>query len=273
MKMPAKQVRNVEISFDDNGAGPPVLLVHGFPLDRTMWAAQAAALVDAGFRAIVPDLRGYGKSTQTAEDAATGVDMSMYADDLAALLDALSVAEPVVLAGFSMGGYIGWEFCKRHRAKLSALVLCDTKAAADNAEAAANRLAMAENVDTWGAAHVAELMIPKLFAPPTIDQNSPVVESVRRTIANTSTAAIAASQRGMARRADYSGRLAEFDLPVLAIGGEHDVISPPAEMQSIATGLADSRYVPIPDAGHMAPVENPAAVSAALVEFCQGLPH
>jgi 3-oxoadipate enol-lactonase len=265
--MRAFDIHNIKIAVEDRGSGKPVLLVHGFPLCRSMWKSQVESLVAAGYRAINPDLRGYGDSTLGEDDGEQGVDMHRYADDLAVLLDAMQVDEPVVFVGFSMGGYIAWEFVQRHRNKLAALVLCDTKAAADSEEAAVNRLKMAKLVDTWGANHVADLLIPKLFAAATIRDRPQLVEPVRKVIEQTPTAAIAAAQRGMARRADFTSRLSEFDLPILAIGGEHDAISPPQEMQSIADGLPNARFVEISGAGHMAPVENPDDVSEAIVEF------
>ncbi len=260
-------VGDVELAVTDVGVGRPVLLVHGFPLDRRLWNPQIDALVAAGSRAIAPDLRGYGRSSFGKCDASDGVGMHQYADDLAGLLDVMSVAERVVFVGFSMGGYIAWEFFDRYRDKLAGMVLCDTRAAADSPEAAANRMKMANHVDTWGSRHVAELLIPKLFASDTIRHRPELVESVREMITQSPTAAIAAAQRGMARRTDFSDRLAEFDLPVLAIGGEHDAISPPDEMQRMAAAMPDAKFTRIAGAGHMAPIENRAAVNAAIVDF------
>ncbi len=269
--MPTISVGNIEMAVTDaqleSGAGRPVLLVHGFPLDRSMWEPQVAAIAGAGFRAIAPDLRGYGGSTLGKCDASQGVDMHQYADDLAQLIDAMRVDEPVVFVGFSMGGYIAWEFLDRHRDKLAAVVLCDTRASADDPEAAANRLKMADHVDTWGSRHVAELLIPKLFAPNTIKHHPELVEPVREMITQSPTAAIAAAQRGMSRRVDFSGRLAEFDIPTLAIGGEYDAISPPDEMRSMAAAMPNAKFTQIAGAGHMAPVENPEAVNEAIVKF------
>lgn len=257
----------VTLAVDDQGSGRLVLLVHGFPLDRQMWSHQVATIVEQGHRAIAVDLRGYGESTLAPHDGNDGVDMHRYADDLAELLLAMRIDEPVVLAGFSMGGYIAWEFARRHAKRLAALILCDTRAGADSKEAADNRLKMAELVDKWGTRHVADMMIPKLFAPSSQAEQSKVVDAVREVIESTPTAAIAAAQRGMARRQDFSERLEEFALPALLIAGEHDAISPPAEMRNVAERLPNGQFVQISEAGHMAPVENPAAVSSAITQF------
>jgi pimeloyl-ACP methyl ester carboxylesterase len=257
----------IQLAAADLGAGPTVLLVHGFPLESSMWQSQAKALVEAGFRTVVPDLRGYGQSTLASGDAAAGVDMWRYADDLAELLAAIGIDEPIVFVGFSMGGYIAWEFLSKYRELVDRLVLCDTRAAADSQEAAANRLKMADLVDTWGSRHVADLLIPKLFADATIQRQPELVEPVRRMITDSPTAAIAAAQRGMARRRDFSLQLATFDVPTLALGGAHDAISPPAEMAAMAAAMPQAEFVEISGAGHMAPIENAAAVNRALVDF------
>ncbi|MEZ6106733.1 MAG: alpha/beta hydrolase [Pirellulaceae bacterium] len=111
--------------------GPILLMVHGFPLDHSMWQFQIAEFADR-CRVLAVDLRGFGASESRDET----VSMEQYADDLAALLDELGIAEPVNYLGLSMGGYVAWQFWKRHRQRLERLILCDTRARADNDEVA-----------------------------------------------------------------------------------------------------------------------------------------
>ena len=125
------KLSTVELAYVDHGIGPPILLVHGFPLDHSMWSAQIDALAGR-YRVIAPDLRGFGESSLGDADPEVGVSMERYADDLAELLDVLAVADPVVLVGFSMGGYIAWQFVRKHAVRLRALIQCDTRAAADS---------------------------------------------------------------------------------------------------------------------------------------------
>ena len=163
----------------------PVLLVHGFPLNHAMWAAQIDAL--AGLcRVIAPDLRGFGQSTLGDADLQQGVSMERYADDLVELLDAIGLREPVVLIGFSMGGYIAWQFVGKYAGRVQALVQCDTKAVADTEEARQNRLKMAENIAEWGSARVADTMGAKFFAGRTWNTKPDVVAAVRRMIESAS---------------------------------------------------------------------------------------
>jgi pimeloyl-ACP methyl ester carboxylesterase len=254
------------LSYTDAGTGRPVLLIHGYPLDRTMWADQITHLA-ANYRVIAPDLRGFGASSMFDGDPATGIAMSQYADDLLHLLDELQVSEPVVLCGFSMGGYISFPFVEQHRAKVAALVLCDTRAAADTADARAKRLETAQQVHDHGSGWIAEQMIPKLFAEATRRDRPELVDRTADVIRRTDPDAIAAALRGMAHRSDSTPLLAQLDLPTLVIVGEDDAISTRDEMTGIAKAVRGAELVVVPDAGHMAPVENAATVTKTLQKF------
>lgn len=259
-----------ELSYYETGAGVPVILLHGFPLDHTMWRHQIDALRDS-CRVIAPDLRGFGRSGLAEDDSEYGIEMARYADDVRAVLDDAGVAEPVVLGGFSMGGYVLWQFVRLFAERVRALVLCDTRAAADNDEARANRLKAAGEVMRTGSGPVAEGMLPKLLAPGTLASRQEVVDEVAAMIRATKPAAIAAAQRGMARRPDVRGDLPGLNMPALVIVGTEDAISPPAEMREIAAALPQPTLVEIPRAGHMTTLENPAAVNQALRDFIAAL--
>lgn len=253
-----------------NGSGRPLLLIHGFPFDHTMWQNQIEPLAEH-CQVIAPDLRGYGGSSLAQKDAEQGVLMSTYAEDLIAVLDQVGVNEPVILCGFSMGGYILWQLAKRFPERVKALVPCDTRAAADTDDARAGREKMASTVAETGTEPVVEAMLPKLVAKHTLDARPELVEQVSSMIRGARPAAIAAAQRGMAQRPDMTDALAEFDWPALLIGGAEDAISPPAEMRGIADVLPQGRFVEIAGAGHMSPLENAPAFNEALLAFVRSL--
>lgn len=265
-------VSSSTISYVDCGAGTPILLIHGFPLDHTMWNSQIESLSKSA-RVIAPDLRGFGLTPLAEGDAERGITMETYADDLAELLDAIGIQEPVVLVGFSMGGYIAWQFVRKYTARVRALVQCDTRAAADTDEARAGRLKMAENVAQWGSGRVAEMMGPKLLAPQTFQRKPEVVAAIRSVVEHTDPAGIAAAQRGMAARPNVNALLPTIQVPTLILVGEQDAISPPAEMKSIADAIPGAEYAVVPRAGHMTTMEEPDAVNEALLRFVQGLNH
>lgn len=264
------QCGDIEIATVDAGVGVPVLLVHGFPLDHTMWDPAIAAL-QQHCRVIAPDLRGYGATPLGEIDEAAGVTMPEYAADLLRLLDGLGIEEPVVLVGFSMGGYIAWPFWEAAPERLCGLVLCDTRAAADDPEAKRMRLKMADKAAEWGTRKIADAMEAKLFAKATREDRPEIIAETREVIGRTAPEAIAAAQRGMAERPDWTPRLGEMNLPTLAIVGDQDVISPPAEMQAITAAMPNARTEVIPGAGHMTTVEQPEAVIAAILRFVKEL--
>jgi 3-oxoadipate enol-lactonase len=255
-----------ELWCADRGAGPPLLLVHGFPLDHSMWHVEPASL-PAQVRVIAPDLPGFGRSP-AADDKLT---MEQFADCLAGMLDALAVREPVVLCGLSMGGYIGLQFWRKYAVRLRGLIFCDTRAQADAPEAAAARLVMADRVLSEGPAPLVETMLPKLFAETTRRERPQVVAGLRAVMMATDPRGIAAAARGMAERPDMTARLAEIRCPTLVLVGQEDALTPPADMRTMAAAIPGAKYVEIPAAGHMSPLENPAAVNGAIAEFLAAL--
>ncbi len=246
----------------DRGAGTPLLFVHGFPLDHSMWQAQVDCFSQR-CRTIVPDLRGFGKS-----DVHPGPNgMEDFADDLAQLLDALGETQPVVFIGLSLGGYIGWQFFQKYPERVLALVACDTRTVADSPEAAAARSAMIDRVRREGASCVADAMISRLFSPSSLQQQPELVEQMRQVILRTPVEGLAAALEGMRTRPDMTRILEKIDVPTLVMVGEHDVVSPPDEMRQIADKIYHSVWCVVPHSGHLSPLENPTVFNDALTEF------
>lgn len=256
------QLPGVSLEVVDQGRGPVVLLVHGFPLDHSMWSGQIDEL-SRSFRVLAPDLRGFGNSEVTSGT----VTMQQFADDLAAMLDALGVTEPITFCGLSMGGYIGWQFFARHRAQLARLVQCDTRAVADAPEARDGRLKTAADTEANGPAKLVDAMLPKLFPKPAIEAQREFVVATKRVMLSTSSAGIAAAARGMAERPDVTSMLPQIDVPTLVVCGEHDAIAATEEMRGIAAAIPQAEYVEIAGTGHMAPLEDPATFNAAILRF------
>lgn len=255
-------IRGVELHYDDGGDGEPVLLVHGFPLTRAMWDGVVAGLRDR-WRVIVPDLRGHGDSEASAETS-----MRVYADDLIALLDEIGETRPVVVVGLSMGGYIAFELYRRHPGRIRAMVLADTRATRDAPEAARKRLETAAEVLSAGSRVVAEGMVDRLFAPSAPRE---LRDRWTRIMGATSPIGAAAALRAMAARTDSRRLLKRIPVPVLAVVGAEDVITPASEARAIAEAAPDARLRVIAGAGHMSPLERPAEFVEVLVEFLESL--
>jgi pimeloyl-ACP methyl ester carboxylesterase len=242
--------------------GYPLLLVHGFPLDHSQWQPQIDYFADH-CRVIAPDLRGFGAS----DVRAGAVTMEQMADDLHNLLNALAIHEKVIFCGLSLGGYVGWQFWRKYRERVLAMILCDTRSAADTADGAAGRRQLAAKVLAEGSTVAAEAMIPKLFASETRQQQPELVDRVRQMMAANPPAGLAAALEGMAIRPDAQQILSTIDVPTLVIVGEHDAIATVDEMRGMADAIPDAGWVVVPHAGHLAPLENPTVVNDAIAEF------
>lgn len=262
-----KQISLSSLSLQvvDQGSGPVVLLVHGFPLDHSMWRSQIDAL-SGDFRVLAPDLRGFGGS----EGEGDSWTMELLADDLAELLDVLGVSSPIAFCGLSMGGYIAWQFLRRHERRVNRLILCDTRAAPDTVEIAKGRRELAERVLHEGAAIVEAAMIPKMFAATTRERHPERILATRDVILQTRPASIAAALRGMAARGDATDLLPRISVPTLVVCGAEDLISPVSEVREMTARIPGAQFVEIADAGHMAPLEQPETVTQALHEFLAG---
>lgn len=260
--MQTLNINGAELKVLDQGQGPVVLLVHGFPLTHAMWRPQIEALA-ADYRIIAPDLRGFGESSVTPGT----VTMRQFADDLAGVLDALNITEPVTFCGLSMGGYIGWQFVENYPERLKSLICCDTKASADSEEAIQNRHKLAASVLKHGVGVLAQAMPEKLFAKETLDQQNEVVEQCKQMMLAAHPEGAVAALRGMAERPDWTALLPTIQVPTLIIVGEDDQITTVEEMRAMASAIPQSQFLEVANSGHMAPLEQPEPVNATLKDF------
>lgn len=249
----------------ETGSGPAVVLLHAFPMDSALWAAQRRPIGQAGYRVITPDLPGFGGSALPSGPAS----LDVMADEVAALLDHLGIDRAIV-GGLSMGGYVTMAMLRRHRERLAGIVLADTKATADTPQGAAARQAMAAEVEAAGSAVViAEGMLPNLLGTTTRSTRPEVVAAVSRWIGAQPAAAVAWAQRAMAARPDSSADIAGFGGPVLVLYGEEDTISTAADAQAMAAaarvGGSPTSVLEIPRSGHLSAVEDPDAVTRGLL--------
>lgn len=254
----------------DQGHGPVVVLVHGFPLEHRMWQHQIDAL-SASYRVIAIDLPGFGASPLPAHavDNDNTMDMDDYARSIAAALDSRKVSKRVHLVGFSMGGYISFAFARLFPDRLASLTLVDTKAAPDTADGAKGRLETARKVLAEGSDVVAEAMSCKLFARITCLERPHLVEETKQLMASQSPQGVAAALGAMARRPDSTPDLASIRIPTLVLVGLEDAITPPFEMKKVADALPQSQYIKIADAGHLTTLEQPGEVNQALLSFLE----
>src|SRR5690349_9257645 len=243
------RVADVQLAFTDTGLGQAVVLLHGYPFNRSLWSGQVNALSNS-YRVITPDLRGLGESDATP-GAAT---MNRMAQDVAALLDQLEISRAVV-GGLSMGGYVALAFYKQFPSRVRALVLADTRAQADTDEGKQNRFQQAEKARSEGMAGIADSMLPKLLTPETVSKHPEIVKRVRDMMLKTKPEGAAGALLGMAEREDQTGLLAQIACPTLILAGREDPITPVADSEKMQREIAGSRLVVIENAAHVSNLE------------------
>jgi 3-oxoadipate enol-lactonase len=258
------RIGGATLDYDARGSGPAVLFLHAFPLGQAMWDAQAKAL-EATHQVVRFDARGFG-GTPPGDGLLT---MERIADDAAALLDHLGLSK-AALCGLSMGGYAAFAFVRRHPSRLGALVLADTRTAADSVEQRRSRSAQAEKVRRGGPAAIADAFLEKAVGDTTRKERPGVVARIKEMI-------LAAPSRGvvdgLAARADSGPTLREIKVPTLVVCGAEDALTPVADAEAIHRGVPGSTLVVIPGAGHLSAVEDPAAFNHALVAFLATAPR
>ena len=240
------------------GTGPAILLVHGYPLDGAMWSSVARRLSER-FRVLKPDLPGHGENSLPP-----GGTIDSYADFLSAVIDA--AGGPVGLAGFSMGGYVDLALVKRRPEQVSALALVDTRAEADDEATRARRDESIALLRQSGIEPVAEAMLGKLVSPQSLAK-SDLADRVRRILRRQNAAAYESDLAAMRGRPDFLSFLAQIAVPTLVVVGEEDVITPPDRARAMVDAIPGARFAMIPQAGHLTPMESPAAVAKALGDF------
>jgi pimeloyl-ACP methyl ester carboxylesterase len=251
----------VTLAYDDCGSGCPVVFLHAFPLDRTLWQPQQA-LRDV-CRVVALDLPGFGESPLAAPFTIDGV-----ADIVAAFLVELKIS-PAVVAGLSMGGYVALALARRHPDQLRALILADTRAGADDPATKENRTKSIALVTEKGTAALFEGLLPKILSDHTRTNKPQCVEQLQTIAAKQSPVAVAAALAALRDRPDATPDLAAIAVPTLVVVGEHDAITPPLTAANLAAPIRNSRLVHIPGAGHLSNWENPDAFNAAIRAFLQ----
>jgi 3-oxoadipate enol-lactonase len=260
------RVRNLELAYETAGTGAPVVLLHGFPFNRSLWREQVEALGHAQ-RVIAPDLRGFGATTATNEPAT----METYAADVCALLDELEL-ERVVLGGLSMGGYVALAFYRRYPERVRALILADTRPQADTEEARRTRELQAQRALAAGMQEIAEAMLPKLLTRATRANRPEIVARVREMILSISPVGAAAALRGLALRRDQTDLLAEINVPTLIMVGNEDEITPPFVAEQMQRAIRGSQLEVVEGASHCANLERADEFNHALINFLSTLP-
>ncbi|OEJ40008.1 hydrolase [Streptomyces agglomeratus] len=253
-RVSGKSPEGLTVGYTDEGSGPPLVLVHGHPFDRTMWAPQVDAFTPT-HRVIAPDLRGYGES-----DVVPGITpLSSFADDIAALLDHLGI-ERAVLGGLSMGGQIVMECYRLFPHRITGLVLADTFPAAETQEGKRSRNAAADRLLAEGMKGYADEVLDRMVAP----YNTEAAAHVHRMMTAASPEGAAAALRGRAQRSDYRDLLTRVSVPTLVVVGRDDTYTPVADAEAMHAAIPGSTLAVIESSAHLPNLERPGAFNAVL---------
>ena len=250
-----------QMAYTDTGIGRPLVLIHGYPFNRTLWDEQVNVLTHS-YRVIVPDLRGFGDS-----DASTGPStMNRLAQDVARLMDHLGISQAVI-GGLSMGGYVVLAFYKQFPSRVRALILADTRAQADTEDGKQTRAQQAEKALTEGMGGIADAMLPKLLTPETVSKRPEIVKRVRDMMLKTKPEGAAAALQGMAEREDQTQLLSQITVPTLILVGTEDPITPVADSEKMHEAIRGSRLVVLDKASHVSNIEQAEEFNQELKRF------
>jgi 3-oxoadipate enol-lactonase len=250
--------RGNTLNIKASGSGQTIFLIHGFPLDHRMWIKQIEAL-SSRFQVVVPELRGFGGSSLDSDYS-----LADLAEDIEQVRRHLSANQPIDLIGLSMGGYVCFEYWRKYSSNLRSLVLSNTKPTADDEAARQGRIAMAEKALKEGSWAAVAPMLDKLIAAKS--KGTAVEDAVKEMMESTSPAAVAAAQRAMAGRADFTALLASIGIPTLVITGEEDSLAPPATTRQWAGQIPGAQYVELA-AGHLPTLEVPELFNSTITKF------
>lgn len=257
---PSRDLPIVELSFDELGSGSDVLLlIHGHPFDRTMWSGLAEFAAGLGWRVVVPDLRGYGRSPMSGNKTT----LDLFAADLGALLDRLAI-ETAVVGGLSMGGQIAMAFAGDFPDRVRGLFLAATFETPETDEGREARELTARRLLREGVAIYADELLPRMLAAATLEHNADVTAHVRSMMSATSAEGAAAALRGRAERPDYEPILRNFDKPSLIVVGDQDEFTTTSDAERMHGMLRQSELLVIAGAGHMPNLESPRETHGAL---------
>ncbi len=254
-------INNVELAYRDKGTGQPIVFLHAFPLNQTMWDNQVAEFQSTN-RVITFDWRGFGASGPGTENHG----LTSFADDLASLLDELKI-QNAIICGLSMGGYSAFAFYRKYADRVKALILCDTRATADTEESKSARYEMAELARQRGASALVETMLPKLLGETSLKTKPQIITQVKEMIEMAQPEGIAHALIGMAQRKDSTDLLSQIACPTLIVVGNEDKLTPPSDAEKMNQAITSSQLRVIENAGHLPNLEEPGAFNQALGDF------
>lgn len=256
------RVAHTDLACYDSGSGRPVVLLHSFGHNKTMWSPQLTFLRERGFRVIAPDMPGHGESPFDPDHHSVDRIARTYHD----LLDAKDVRGAVV-CGISMGGYVALRMWAQRHDRIAGLVLSNTKAEADSDEIRARRRGQIASIREHGLAAFIESGAPRRLSARTLAERPWVLDAVRMMNFTVSAEANCATLEAMARKEDDTPVLPTIDVPTLLTTGSDDAFIPKSAAAVLAAGIPAARSHVIVGTGHVSSLEDPTEYNQVLDAF------
>lgn len=255
-------VNTINISYDDLGEGSvPIIFLHGFPFDKSMWKVQLEHF-SSSQRVIAVDIRGFGKST----DEISSLSIDLFGNDLIHFMDALGF-EKAIVCGLSMGGYIALNAHGRFANRFEALILCDTQCIHDSNEVIAKRLEAITKVEAEGPGGFNEDFVKKVFHPDSLTEKKELVEELKAVVSANSQHIIAEGLRVLSARSETCSTLADISVPTLIICGREDEVTPLAQSESMQQAIKGAELQVVEKAGHVSNLEQPEVFKGYVQDF------
>jgi len=259
-------VNNFNLSYDDLGEGSiPIIFLHGFPFDKSMWQIQLDFLKSSN-RVIACDIRAFGKS----RDEESSLSIELFADDLIKFMDTLNI-ERAIVCGLSMGGFVTLTAFKLYPRRFEALVLCDTQCIADTIDVKEKRYGIIDEIEVDGATKFNNAFIKSVFSKDSLSSKKELVEQLRGVVFSNSEHVIKMGLTALAERSETCSTLNEITIPTLIICGREDTVTPLAQSEFMNTGIKGSELRVIDNAGHVSNLEQPQAFNKHLLDFLTSL--
>lgn len=252
----------MKLHFQEFGSGNSIILLHAFPLSNWMWDEQITPIINKGWRVILPNFPGFGKSLVEKEVSR----MEDLAANVSDLFSELNIKQSVI-GGLSMGGYVALNFIRIFPEKVLALILADTSAAADSEEKRESRFSLVEKVREKGIEILIDEMLPNVISAYTKASNKELVATLESEFKKVSKNGVIASSLGMAERKDHTEFLSKIDVPTLLVFGEEDKVTNLDAAKTLNSEIDNSTLITIPNAGHYSNLEQPDLFNKAVIDF------
>ena len=255
-------INNLNLSYDDVGEGNiPIIFLHGFPFDKSMWAKQLDFFATTN-RVIAIDIRGFGKST----DESTPLSIDLFSDDLMLFMNQMKISKAII-CGLSMGGFIALNAQARFPDRFEAIILCDTQCIADTIEIKSNRYKTIDEIALNGTLNFNEAFIKKVFCKNSFTNKQEIVTQLRSVVMANPEQIIINGLKALAERSETCSTLSEINIPTLIICGREDEVTPLEQSEFLHTSIKASALHIIDDAGHVSNIEQPEEFNNEISKF------